>query len=176
MKKLLLTLPLVLLASVASAGVTFSGLLLNNPTSQDGVTSLSGLTASWYSDAGGAFATAIAGQDQSIFDDLANQYVFHTTTGLGNGLYTGAFNINALSAGNFDAGDSFAVVIADSSANSHIFTNTNWIAPSEGGTSGITAPSAAAALSQVAVPEPSTYALLAGFAAFIFVAIRRRNS
>ncbi|MFL2843000.1 MAG: PEP-CTERM sorting domain-containing protein, partial [Coraliomargaritaceae bacterium] len=26
------------------------------------------------------------------------------------------------------------------------------------------------------VPEPSTYALLAGFAAFIFVAIRRRNS
>tara|TARA_B100001093_G_scaffold143140_1_gene135606 strand:+ start:917 stop:1477 length:561 start_codon:yes stop_codon:yes gene_type:complete len=27
-----------------------------------------------------------------------------------------------------------------------------------------------------AVPEPSTYALLAGFAAFIFVAIRRRNS
>ena len=28
----------------------------------------------------------------------------------------------------------------------------------------------------IAVPEPSTYALLAGFAAFIFVAIRRRNS
>ena len=28
----------------------------------------------------------------------------------------------------------------------------------------------------VIVPEPSTYALLAGFAAFIFVAIRRRNS
>ena len=26
------------------------------------------------------------------------------------------------------------------------------------------------------IPEPSTYALLAGFAAFIFVAIRRRNS
>ena len=26
-----------------------------------------------------------------------------------------------------------------------------------------------------AVPEPSTYALLAGFAAFLFVAIRRRK-
>jgi len=30
-------------------------------------------------------------------------------------------------------------------------------------------------LTASAVPEPSTYALIAGFAAFIFVAIRRRK-
>jgi len=34
----------------------------------------------------------------------------------------------------------------------------------------------ASGLTLSVVPEPSTYALLAGFAAFIFVAIRRRNS
>jgi hypothetical protein len=33
----------------------------------------------------------------------------------------------------------------------------------------------AGTISSIAVPEPSTYALLAGFAAFLFVAIRRRK-
>tara|TARA_B100001778_G_scaffold169877_1_gene139612 strand:+ start:842 stop:1354 length:513 start_codon:yes stop_codon:yes gene_type:complete len=170
MKKILITLPLVFLVSVASAGVTFSGLLLNNPTSEDGSISLTAQSVDWYSDAGGAFAAAISGGDQSIFDSLASEYVFHTTTGLPNGLYTGAFNINALSAGNFDTGNSFVVVINDA----HIFSNASWVAPSEGGTASIAPGGGAAALSQV--PEPSTYALLAGFAAFLFVAIRRRNA
>ena len=171
MKKILLTLPLVFLVSVASAGVTFSGLLLNNPTSQDGSISLTAQSVDWYSDADGAFAAAISGGDQSIFSSLVDEYVFHTTTGLPNGLYTGAFNISALSAGNFDTNDSFVVVINDA----HIFSNASWVAPSEGGTASIAPGGGAAALSQ-AIPEPSTYALLAGFAAFLLVAIRRRNA
>jgi hypothetical protein len=166
MKKLLLTLPLVLLASVASAGVTFSGLLLNNPTSQDGTNPLTGLTANWYSDQSGAFAAAILADNKDVITAAANP--FHTSTGLPNGLYTGAFNIDALS-GSFAAGDSFVVIVD----NAHLFTNGSWIAPSEGGTQSILPGGGAAAMS---VPEPSTYALLAGFAAFIFVAIRRRNS
>jgi hypothetical protein len=156
--------------TAANATVSFFGSALFNPTSEDGsITLAAGSQAVFYT-ASQDILDAIANDDINIFNTLAAEYVIGTSKPLfqagPNVLVTGQTGVT-LSA-DFNTGDSFAIIVDDS----HIFVQSSWVAPSDGANATISNVTTAA----LSVPEPSTYALLAGFAAFIFVAIRRRNS
>lgn len=91
------------------------------------------------------------------------------------------------SLGTISNGDSFGVLtFAGSSATAvggtsySIFTDSSWTSPADGaaitfGSDLNTLSSAAGATGTVAVPEPSTYATLAGLLALSFVMLRRRG-
>lgn len=172
MKKLLLILPLVLCMTVAQATVSFFGTALFNPTNDDGSIALAEtLEMNWYSLTTDV-SDAITAGDSSIFDTIASSYTAFATTspgilGGGNVVYTangtGAITLGAA----LGAGDQVFITLGGE----HLYTSASWITPADGGSLTM-APQTTAALS---VPEPSTYALLAGFAAFLFVAIRRRK-
>lgn len=174
MKKILLILPLMLCMTVAQATISIFGSALFNPTNDDGSIALAEtLEMNWYSLTTDV-SDAISAGDSSIFDTIASSYTaFATTTpGIaagGNVVYTangvGAITLGGV--GSLSASDQIFITLGGE----HLYTSAAWITPADGGSLTL-APQTTAALS---VPEPSTYALLAGFAAFLFVAIRRRK-
>ena len=175
MKNKLLLLTLAAMIGVSSSfaqSVSFSGNALAGTVTPDvtsGAYALNTGTTIEFFDIG-----ALDLNSQNIFADYTAHLLGSTTydsSFFGN---TGAFASPIALSATFLEGDSIGAVLTDGSTK-HLFYDASWTAPAAGGTSGVSSVSQAN-LTQVAVPEPSTYALLAGFAAFIFVAIRRRNA
>jgi hypothetical protein len=179
----------------ASASIAISGTALQN---------VDGLSGGDYGillvdTSGSAFdAAALASINQGL--DLSsgasfgsNYYVAGTNSAasvfgsISLGFSTGTFDIVGASAV-ASAGDSFAVLTFDGSSSTsvggttyEIWTDAGWTLPNDGAaetfgglytkyTSG-----SAGATGTVAVPEPSTYATLAGLLALGFVMLRRRG-
>jgi hypothetical protein len=170
MKKIqILLLSLVLGVSSAFATVSFTGVALSGVTSDDAsgnYTFGSGSAVSFFDTTGLIL-------DQSIFTADLTSAIF------GNSTYTSSFfGATAGHVSNVTVAENavFAAILTDgATGNGQLFTSGGWVAPADGSSVSVGTVTGAATLTQ-AVPEPSTYALLAGFAAFIFVAIRRRNS
>jgi hypothetical protein len=164
-KTLLLLLATLFVASSALASVSFSGAAIRTANDDQGNALSLSSTVSFFT------IGALDLTSQDIFDQ-------YTATVYGTSQYTGnAFTQSAphLSGVNLAEGTAFAAVLVDSSTGlGHLFTNSGWVAPADGSTITPGTTVGNAQLSQV-VPEPSTYALIAGFAAFLFVAIRRRK-
>ena len=175
MKKIqILLLSLVLGVSSAFATVSFTGVALSGVTSD----TASGAYSFGSGSAVSFFDTTGLILDQSIFTADLTSAIF------GNSTYTsGFFGATAGHVSNVTVAENavFAAILTDTNGvlgdygAKHLFTDASWIAPADGSSVARATVTGAATLTQ-AVPEPSTYALLAGFAAFIFVAIRRRNS
>jgi len=173
MKNKLLLLTLAAMIGVSSSfaqSVSFSGNALSGSVISDSVSgnyALNTGTTLEFFDIG-----TLDLNSQNIFADYTAHLLGSTTydsSFFGN---TGAFASPIALSATFLEGDSIGAILTDGAAQ-HLFYDASWIAPAAGGTSSVSSVSQAALTS---VPEPSTYALLAGFAAFIFVAIRRRNS
>lgn len=163
-KTLLILLATLTVASSAIASVSFSGAAIRSANDDQGNSLSLNSTVSFFT------IGALDLNSQDIF----TQY---TASVFGSSQYTGnAFTQSAphLSGVNLAEGATFAAVLVDSSTGlGHLFTNAGWVAPADGSTITPGTTVGNAQLSQV--PEPSTYALIAGFAAFLFVAIRRRK-
>lgn len=164
-KTLLILLATLTVASSALASVSFSGAAIRSANDDQGNSLSLNSTVSFFT---------IGALDVSS-QDIFSQY---TASVFGSSQYTGnAFTQSAphLSGVNLAEGATFAAILVDSSTGlGHLFTNSGWVAPADGSTITPGTTVGNAQLSQV-IPEPSTYALMAGFAAFLFVAIRRRK-
>ena len=164
-KTLLLLLATLTIASSAYASVSFTGSALRNVNDDAGVALSTGSTVSFFT------IGALDLNSQDIF----NQYtanVYGSSTYAQSGFAKSAAHLSGV---NLSQGTTFAAILVDSSTGlGHLFTDSGWVAPADGSTITGTTALGNAQLSQV-VPEPSTYALIAGFAAFLFVAIRRRK-
>lgn len=142
-------------STTSGSGITFSGSDLGNVVSAywDSAQDLSSWATATEAIISGSMTTA----STSVFDLV---------------LYDSAFNTVTLSGGswvNLDTSGSDALVIP---ANSFAWNDVTAFDINTGGAGD----TVAGTLSGVSVvPEPSTYALIAGFAAFLFVAIRRRK-
>lgn len=183
MKKILLTsLSMLVVASFAHAQATTSYDLTSGVSIDTAYTDFPTASA-------GASGVSFSGTDQNtlsiLFDstqDLSDWYNFDLTvsgsltsaptTLFGIVFYDSAFNIAEY------GGGSFTELNLDGETSLSLSSNSisDWsdIVAFDMVTGGGGDP-VAGTITQIAVPEPSTYALLAGFAAFLFVAIRRRK-
>ena len=169
MKKITLLLSLLtFVATSAFASVSFTGVALSGINDVNGNAIAGGSTATFFS---------LQGLDSSDYDSIFASY---EAASIGSSTYTAGFfgsTAGHISGINLDAGfttgDSFGIVVTDASTGlDSFFADAGWVAPNDGFTvAGTTYTGNALAT----VPEPSTYALIAGFAAFVFVAIRRRK-
>ena len=187
----------LMLPFVASASISISGTALKNvdslsdgdfgvllvDTSGSGFSSFAttgGLAAGVDLTAGSSF-----GSGYYVADTATASFFFGSTT---LGFNTGTFDIEGPSAV-ASSGDSFAIFTFDGSSSTsvadstyEIWTQSVWQLPTDG--SGVTFPadlpaynsgSAGASGTVAAVPEPSTFATLAGLCALGFVMLRRRG-
>ena len=166
-KTLILLLATLTVASSAFASVSFSGAALRSVNDDLGNALTAGSTVSFFT-IGSLDLTS-----QDIFDQYED-YVYGSSQYLQSGFATSAAHLSEVPATILPQGTTFAAILVESSTGfGHLFTNTGWVAPADGSTITPGTTVGNAELSQV--PEPSTYALLAGFAAFLFVAVRRRK-
>ena len=178
MKKITLLLSLSLaFATFASAAVSFSGTALRNPLATSGYANPGAGDTGWYVDAS---SIGTWGADDAAFisflggDYLASQLASATV-----GSVFGQISLGGVSGVSLAQGTAFAIVVEASDDSYSLYTDASWLAPADGATvtfgNELNQINGGAASLSVVVPEPSTYALIAGFAAFLFVAIRRRK-
>ena len=190
MKKVISSLiALVSLASFAAAGTTISGTAIRNApglTAGDTgvyVISLDGTSFSSFSfSAGDATSSSFYG---SSFSVLGNKPVAS-----GFGSVSIASGLTATYTGGISDGDAFAIFTWDDTnavagSTYSYWTDTSWVLPADTGaqidfeTSGnagtfLQLSGAASGTGSIAVPEPSSYALLGGLFALTCVMLRRR--
>jgi len=169
MKKITILLSLLAFAtSSALATVSFSGVALSNVSNADGSATISsGASASFFSLKGLSetdYAGIFAGYEAATFatDVYLSSGFFGSSVGHQTNITLGS---------SFNTGDDFGIVVVDGGQKS-FFWKDDWTAPNDSFT---VSASTFSGNALATVPEPSTYALIAGFAAFLFVAIRRRK-
>lgn len=181
MKKILTTLiTLALLANVSSAqSIDFtSGFTIDSDYDTMGTTqSASGITFNGLDNQviSGVFSSTL---DLSSWSTATEAHVFGTMTTSPTSLYSvalydSAFNTIVLSGGEWGKIDT-----TTSSVDLNIPSDSfawNDVVALDINTGGAGSPVAGTLTGISIVPEPSTYALIAGFAAFLLVAIRRRK-
>ena len=163
-KTLLLLLATLTVYSSSLASVSFSGAALRSVNDSMGIPLSTGSTVSFFT------IGALDLTSPTIFDEYSAS-VFGTSTYLQSGFATSAAHVSNV---NVAEGASFAAILVDSSTGiGHLFTNCGWVAPADGST--ITPGTTSGNAVSIFIPEPSTYSLIAGLAALIFIAIRRRK-
>lgn len=190
MKKLLLSLSLLAAAGVSYASITISGTSLFSSDIADYTTGVY-ISASSSTFAEGDFASIDAGlsfttgtawslggntytvlgsnsiitnSGSGVFSSGSATYDLSTDVATGNEIGMLVF---LASSGSTSSGDTFRIYTGD------------WLVPADGtnqGVTGSTAPyTGAAAGAGTVVPEPSTYAMIAGMLALGYVMVRRRR-
>jgi hypothetical protein len=179
-----------LVPGLTFATVSITGTALNGGTTgiavgQEGVVLVdldgSPFTAAALTD----LASGLNISDSASYDGFSVIYSGLVTDFFGTAIFDVAAGAVDLSNG-IDAGDSFGILIFGASSGTTsagdsygIFTDGSWVLPNDG--SGVTFGSeltqvaSAPGLSSTVVPEPSTFAALAGFLALGCVALRRRG-
>ena len=188
MKQFILLVASMLFAITASASVTISGTSLRNATTlangQVGayIVSTDGTSFGALSTLGAGLSitdSATYGGSFAFVGNNTASFSFGSTT-LGSGH---TFNLT----GGITAGDAFAVLVYNTSTTTtvdgdsfQIWTAGDWLVPADGaGVSygdGYTTLTGASSFSGSVVPEPSTYAALAGLCALSAVMVRRRRA
>jgi hypothetical protein len=172
------------LALSANAGITISGTILeNNPGLADGQTAV-------YIDAASisAFTSLGAGLSTTDSATYAGYTVIGNTTAITDIFFGGTQVLGGAPAGLSDntiatPSNLFAVVVYANSGSTtiagdtfQVFTDASFIVPADGGTFTGSGFSGAAVFSGSVVPEPSTFAALAGLCALGAVMVRRRRA
>ena len=173
MKKTILLTLLIASFTGAQAAVSISGTALQNPVAISGLANPAGGDTAWFVDAtdiGTWGASAAAFTSYVLGADYTNDQVFS------NNAVSFFGSVSVGGANNVALDDTpFAIVVEVASDSSYsLYTDAAWVGPATGGTLSVS-PTNGQAADYSVVPEPSTYALIAGFVAFLFVAIRRRK-
>lgn len=182
MKKIILLTLLIASFTGAQAAVSISGTILQNPVAEadSGFANPADGDTAWIVDATdiGAWAASAAAFTNYLLE--GTEYVADQVFSSQVIEFFGSTSVGGQS--NVELDDTaFAVIVEVASDSSYsLYTDaaalsSTWVGPAAGGTLSVSPTNGQAALYSVVVPEPSTYALLAGFAAFLFVAIRRRK-
>lgn len=193
MKTTLLSISMFAVAVASSnASVTISGTALNGGFISVGDKAiLIADTSGTGFDSGALFDTALGGSMSAGLDIFSGatygtgiEVLGSTTVALDflSSPFAGFSTVFDL--GTVADGDEFAVVVFDASTTTSIDSDTyklytsssNWLVPSDGGTNTLTTLTTGSTFGgTVVVPEPSTYAALAGFCALGYVMVRRRR-
>ncbi len=178
MKKITLLLSLFLtFATFASATVSFSGTALRNPLATSGYANPAVGDTGWYVDA--SDIETWGASDAAFVSFLGSDYLDAQLGSATVGSVFGSITLGGVSGVTLGVGTAFAIVVEASDSSYSLYEDASWVAPADGGTvtfdNELNQINGGTASLSVVVPEPSTYALLAGFAAFLFVAIRRRK-
>ena len=180
MKKITLLLSLSLaFATFASAAVSFSGTALRNPLATSGYANPGAGDTGWYVDASSIGTWGSSDAAFITFLDAGGDYLASQLGSATVGSVFGQISLGGVSGVSLAQGTAFAIVVEASDDSYSLYTDASWLAPADGATvtfgNELNQINGGAASLSVVVPEPSTYALIAGFAAFLFVAIRRRK-
>lgn len=175
MKKTILLTLLIASFTGAQAAVSISGTALQNPVASaiSALANPAGGDTAWFVDAtdiGSWGASAAAFTNYVLSANYGDDQVFSNSV-------VSFFGSTSVGGKNNVALDDtpFAIVVEVASDSSYsLYTDASWVGPATGGTLSVSPNNGQEALYSV-VPEPSTYALIAGFVAFLFVAIRRRK-
>lgn len=186
MKKILLTFLASLSVCIsANASITFSGTTLFNAEIFGGQTGVYVVSNTNAFDEG-LFSSLDEGLSFTQYADWSGYTVIGSSTvaaaGTSGALSTGGINFNL--GGNIAVGNEVGVLVFNSSTtqtvggdNFLIYTN-DWLVPADGVNEGVTGSAApyigASFGSGTVVPEPSSFALLAGVFGLAWVMVRRR--